>query len=53
MIRGAALLCKRNQQGADIIIPIYIGILNEIVNKQRTYIVHTDQSQKLVFQLKR
>ncbi|CAG8766589.1 4721_t:CDS:1, partial [Racocetra fulgida] len=29
LIRGVAFSCKRNQEGADIIIPMYIGALNE------------------------
>ncbi|CAG8766235.1 1811_t:CDS:1, partial [Ambispora leptoticha] len=35
LMRGVAFSCKRNQRGVDIIIPIYIGTLNEKLNEDR------------------
>ncbi|CAG8854498.1 42178_t:CDS:1, partial [Gigaspora margarita] len=35
LIRGVAFSCKRNQQGADIIIPTYMGTLDETVDEDR------------------
>ncbi|CAG8819230.1 3338_t:CDS:2, partial [Racocetra fulgida] len=35
LIRGIAYSCKRNQRGADIIIPLYLGTLDEELNEDR------------------
>ncbi|CAG8831448.1 30742_t:CDS:1, partial [Racocetra persica] len=35
LIRGIAYSCKRNQQGVDIIIPLYMGTLDEKFNEDR------------------
>ncbi|CAG8841880.1 12447_t:CDS:2, partial [Gigaspora margarita] len=35
LIRGIAFSCKRNQRGADIIIPLYMGTLDENFNEDR------------------
>ncbi|CAG8805753.1 15781_t:CDS:2, partial [Gigaspora margarita] len=35
LIRGVAFSCKRNQQGVDIIIPTYMGTLDETINEDR------------------
>ncbi|CAG8852198.1 13669_t:CDS:1, partial [Gigaspora margarita] len=35
LIRGVAFSCKRNQRGVDIIIPIYVGTLDEKLKEDR------------------
>ncbi|CAG8844925.1 5823_t:CDS:1, partial [Racocetra persica] len=48
LIRGIAYSCKQNQQGADIIIPLYIGTLDEKINEDHiSYILIQVKNQSI------